>query len=64
MGCVFCNITTVEYIRNKEERVLNPFYCKTAQERKEFHDELASDIVTRHPEFLKRLNTLAAKIKT
>lgn len=63
MGCVFCNITNVEHFGTEEKPEPNPFYCKTDQEREEFLDELASDIVTRHPEFIEKLNTLAAKAK-
>lgn len=63
MGCVFCNIVTVEQFGTEEEPQPNPFYCKDPTEREEFLAELANDIVTRHPEFLERLNTLAAKTK-
>lgn len=60
MGCIFCNITNVKYFGAEEKPQPNPFYCKERWELKQFLDELASDIVSRHPEFLKLLNTLAA----
>jgi len=63
MGCVFCNIIAVENFGTEEEPQPNPFYCGSDEDRERFLDELAGDIVSRHPEFLERLNTLAAKVE-
>lgn len=63
MGCVLCNITSCdEFSQGENPSIKNPFYCKTEQERDEFLDELASDIVSRHPEMVERINTLTAKV--
>lgn len=56
MGCVLCNITGCrEFTQGTEPPVLNPFYCKTSEERSEFIEELCADIALRHPEVVKRI---------
>lgn len=64
MGCVLCNIISCEHFGTEEDPQPNPFFCKTEREREEFLDELACDIVSRHPEIVERINTLIAKTKT
>ena len=49
MGCVLCNITDMR-------PDINAFFCKTAEEKQEFLDELANDIATRHPEMVEKIN--------
>ena len=64
MGCVLCNITNVkEAQQGKEKALVNPFYCPTEEEKKQFLDELAYDIAVRHPEMVKQINEFAVAEK-
>ncbi len=63
MGCVFCNITNVEHFGTEKNPQPNPFYCKTDAEREEFLNELAADIVSRHPEFIVKFKTPLKTVK-
>lgn len=56
MGCVLCNLTRVNYFGTDKKPEYNPFYCPNREEEDEFLEELASDIATRHPEFIERIN--------
>ena len=56
MACILCNITSCRgFAQGGKPVIKNPFFCKTARERKEFLDTLANDIASQHPELLKRI---------
>ena len=63
MGCVLCNITSCEHLGTEAKPEPNPFFCRTKQERKEFLDELAYDIASRHLGLVKKINQYVEKLK-
>jgi hypothetical protein len=63
MGCLLCNITACkEFEQGDAPPIVNPFYCKTRKRTREFLDELAYDIASKHPEMVRRINRYVRRL--